>query len=71
MLKTMIIPLLIEQLLQMVVGLADTMIYTIFIYLFTSCFPQRYSPSPCRCHRGSEPDRISGASTAGSGETDR
>lgn len=54
MLKAMIIPLLIEQLLQMVVGLADTMmvshageavvagvgldtmIYTIFIYLFTS-----------------------------------
>ena len=54
MLKTMIIPLLIEQLLQMIVGLADTMmvsyageevvagvgldtmIYTIFIYLFTA-----------------------------------
>ena len=54
MLKAMIIPLLIEQLLQMVVGLADTMmvshageavvagvgldtmIYTIFIYLFTA-----------------------------------
>ncbi len=53
-LKAMIIPLLIEQLLQMVVGLADTMmvsyageavvagvgldtmIYTIFIYLFTA-----------------------------------
>ena len=54
MLKAMIIPLLIEQLLQMIVGLADTMmvsyageavvagvgldtmIYTIFIYLFTA-----------------------------------
>lgn len=54
MLKTMIIPLLIEQLLQMIVGLADTMmvsyageevvagvgldtmIYTIFTYLFTA-----------------------------------
>ena len=54
MLKAMIVPLLIEQLLQMVVGLADTMmvsyageavvagvgldtmIYTIFIYLFTT-----------------------------------
>ena len=54
MLKAMIVPLLIEQLLQMVVGLADTMmvsyageavvagvgldtmIYTIFIYLFTA-----------------------------------
>ena len=54
MLKAMIIPLLVEQLLQMVVGLADTMmvshageavvagvgldtmIYTIFIYLFTA-----------------------------------
>ena len=53
MLKSMIIPLLIEQLLQMIVGLVDTMmvshageavvagvgldtmIYTIFIYLFT------------------------------------
>ena len=53
-LKAMIIPLMIEQLLQMVVGLADTMmvsyageavvagvgldtmIYTIFIYLFTA-----------------------------------
>lgn len=53
-LKTMIVPLLIEQLLQMVVGLADTMmvsyageavvagvgldtmVYTIFIYLFTA-----------------------------------
>ena len=53
-LKAMIIPLLIEQLLQMVVGLADTMmvsyageavvagvgldtmVYTIFIYLFTA-----------------------------------
>ena len=54
MLKAMIIPLVTEQLLQMVVGLADTMmvsyageavvagvgldtmIYTIFIYLFTA-----------------------------------
>ena len=54
MLKAMIVPLLIEQLLQMIVGLADTMmvshageavvagvgldtmIYTIFIYLFTA-----------------------------------
>ena len=54
MLKAMIIPLVLEQLLQMVVGLADTMmvsyageavvagvgldtmIYTIFIYLFTA-----------------------------------
>ena len=54
MLKAMIIPLLIEQLLQMIVGIADTMmvsyageatvsgvsldtmIYTIFIYLFTA-----------------------------------
>ena len=54
MLKSMIIPLLIEQLLQMIVGLVDTMmvshageavvagvgldtmIYTIFIYLFTA-----------------------------------
>ena len=54
MLKMMIIPLLIEQLLQMIVGIADTMmvsyageatvsgvsldtmIYTIFIYLFTA-----------------------------------
>ena len=53
-LKAMIIPLLIEQLLQMVVGLADTMmvsyageavvagvgldtmVYTVFIYLFTA-----------------------------------
>ena len=53
-LKAMIIPLLIEQLLQMVVGIADTlmvsyageatvsgvsldtMVYTIFIYLFTA-----------------------------------
>ena len=53
-LKTMIIPLVLEQLLQMVVGLADTMmvsyageavvagvgldtmVYTIFIYLFTA-----------------------------------
>ena len=52
-LKTMIVPLVVEQLLQMVVGLADTlmvsyageatvagvgldtMIYTVFIYLFT------------------------------------
>ena len=54
MLKAMIVPLLIEQLLQMVVGIADTlmvsyageatvsgvsldtMVYTIFIYLFTA-----------------------------------
>ncbi|MBR2812955.1 MAG: MATE family efflux transporter, partial [Solobacterium sp.] len=54
MLKAMIVPLVIEQLLQMVVGLADTMmvsyageavvagvgldtmVYTIFIYLFTA-----------------------------------
>ena len=54
MLKAMIVPLVVEQLLQMVVGLADTMmvsyageavvagvgldtmIYTIFIYLFTA-----------------------------------
>ena len=54
MLRAMIIPLLIEQLLQMIVGIADTMmvsyageatvsgvsldtmIYTIFIYLFTA-----------------------------------
>ena len=53
-LKAMIVPLLIEQVLQMVVGLADTMmvsyageavvagvgldtmVYTIFIYLFTA-----------------------------------
>ena len=85
MLKAMIVPLVIEQVLQLIVGLADTMmvsyageaivagvgldtmIYTIFIYLFTAitaggsssswlftiCFPQSYSLLRCRCPRDS------------------